>query len=125
METINIYGASNGKHLKVKEQSFKSNLVNLKWDIFLNDDAKENKFLLEDQTKISTNPRMVYYKNNKEYIFRKDIFNRTCKISLDGNIHATINVEKKVPVSLKTVAKTDDLTIIELLGIYYVISLVY
>lgn len=125
LETINIYGESNGKHLKVKEQSFKSNLLKLKWDIFLNDDAIDSKFLLEDKTKISTNPRMVYHKNNKEYVFRKDIFNSTCEISLNEKICATIRVEKKIPISLKTVAKTDDLTIIELLGIYYVISLVY
>ena len=68
---------------------------------------------------------MVYHKNNKEYIFKKDILNLTCEISLNGDICATIKVEKKIPLSLRTVTKTSDLTIIELLGIYYVISLVY
>lgn len=125
LETINIDGQSNGSLLKIREQSFKSNLTKLKWDIFLKDTAVENKFLLEDKTKISTNPRMTYYKNNKEYVFKKDIFNRICEISLNDNICATIRVEKKIPLSLKTVAQTNDLTIIELLGIYYVISLTY
>ena len=125
LETINVDGENNGNHLKIREQSFKSNLMKLKWDIFLNDTDKEIKFLLEDKTKIGTNPRMLYHKNNKEYIFKRDIFNRTCEISLNDNICATIRVEKKIPLSLKTVAKTDDLTIIELLSIYYVMSLTY
>lgn len=60
-----------------------------------------------------------------ECIFKKDAFNRTCEISLNNDICATIRVEKKIPISLKCVAKTNDLTIIELLGIYYVISLAY
>lgn len=125
LETINIDGENNGNHLKIREQSFKSNLLKLKWNITLKDTTKESTFLLEDKTKISTNPCMVYHKNNKEYIFKKDIFNRTCEISLNDNICATIRVEKKIPLSLKTVAKTNDLTIIELLGIYYVMSLTY
>lgn len=125
LETINIDGENNSNHLKIREQSFKSNLMKLKWDIFLKDTTIESKFLLEDKTKISTNPRMVYHKNNKEYLFKKDIFNRTCEISLNGDTCATIRVEKKIPLSLKTIDKTNDLTIIELLGIYYVISLVY
>ena len=125
LETINIDGESNGNHIKIREQSFKSNLMKLKWDIFLNEPTNESKFLLEDKTKISTNPRMVYHKNNKEYIFKRDVFNRTCEISLNDNICATIRVEKKIPLSLKAVGKTNDLTIIELLGIYYVMSLTY
>lgn len=125
LETINIDGENNGNHLKIREQSFKSNLIKLKWDIFLKDTAKESKFLLEDKTKISTNPRMIYHKNNKEYVFRKDIFNRTCEISLNDNTYATIRMDKKIPPSLRTVTKTNDLTIIELLGIYYVIKLAY
>ncbi|MEI3605760.1 hypothetical protein SPD48_08645 [Pseudogracilibacillus sp. SE30717A] len=121
LETINIDGEHNGNHLKIREQSFKSNLIKLKWDIFLN----ESKFLLEDKTKINTNPRMVYYKNNKKYVFKKDIFNRTCEISFNENIYATIKIDKKIPPTLKTITKTDDLTIIELLGIYYIINLAY
>ncbi|AOV07365.1 tubby C-terminal domain-like protein [Sporosarcina ureilytica] len=125
LETVNIDGGNHDTYLKIREQSFKSNLLKLKWDIFLKDTVQENQFLLEDKTKISTNPRLVYHKNNKEYVFRKDPFNRTCKISLHDDICATITVEKKIPLSLKTVVKTSDLTIVELLGIYYVMSLVY
>ena len=125
LETINIDGENNGNHLKIREQSFKSNLTKLKWDIVLKDTDKEIKFLLEDKTKISTNPRMVYHKNNKEYLFKKDIFNRTCEISLNDNTCATTRIDKKIPLSLRTVIKTNDLTIIELLGIYYVINLSY
>ncbi|AOV07363.1 tubby C-terminal domain-like protein [Sporosarcina ureilytica] len=125
LETINIDGESNGTHLKIREQSFKSNLLKLKWDIFLEDTTTKSKFLLEDKTKISTNTRMVYHKNNNKYVFRKDLFNRTCKISVNDEICATIRVEKKIPLSLKAVVKTNDLTILELLGIYFVISLAY
>ena len=94
LETINIDGENKDNHLKIREQSFKSNLTKLKWDIFLKDTAKESKFLLEDKTKISTNPRMTYHKNNKEYVFKRDIFNRTCEISLNNKTCATIRVEK-------------------------------
>ncbi|MDS9471558.1 hypothetical protein [Sporosarcina pasteurii] len=125
LETINIDGENNGHQLKIREQSFKSNLLKLKWDIFLEDTATESQFLLEDKTKISTNPHMVYHKNNNEYVFRKDLFNRTCKISVNDEVCATIRVEKKIPLSLKAVVKTNDLTILELLGIYFVISLAY
>ena len=125
LETINIDGENNGVHLKIREQSFKSNLMRLKWDIFLNDPTIVNAYLLEDKTKISTNLRMVYYKENREYIFKKDAFNRTCEVSLNNEVCATIRVEKKIPMSLKCIAKTNDLTIVELLGIYYVMSLAY
>lgn len=125
LERININGENGVYHLQIRERSFKSNLIKLKWDIFLNDAGEESKFLLEDKTKVSTNPRMVYHKNNKEYIFRKDIFNRTCEISLNDITCATIRMVKKIPPSLKTITKTNDLTIIELLGIYYVMNLTY
>jgi len=125
LETINIDGENNGVHLKIREQSFKSNLMRLKWDIFLNDPTIVNAYLLEDKTKISTNLRMVYYKENREYVFRNDAFNRTCEVSLNNEVCATIRVEKKIPISLKCIAKTNDLTIVELLGIYYVMSLAY
>lgn len=114
LETINIDGENKENHLRIREQSFKSNLTKLKWDIYL-----------KDKTKMSTNRRMAYYKNNKEYMFKRDIFNRACEISLNGKICATISVDKKIPLSLRTVTKTNDLTIIELLGIYYVMGLVY
>lgn len=125
LETINIDGVANGTQLKVREQSFKSNLTKLKWDIFIKDAAKKSNFLLEDQTKISTNPRMIYHKNSEEYVFKKDLFNRICEVSLDGTICATIRVEKKIPQSLQTISKSNDLTIIELLSIYFVINLTY
>ena len=80
LETVNIDGENNGIHLKIREQSFKSNLMRLKWDIYLKDTAIESKFLLEDKTKVSTNLRMVYHKNNKEYVFKKDVFNRSCEV---------------------------------------------
>jgi len=125
LETVNIDGVNKDNRLRIREQSFKSNLTKLKWDIFLKDTAKESKFLLEDKTKITTNPRMTYYKNNQEYVFKRDIFNRTCEITLNNKVCATIRVDKKIPLSLRTVTKTNELTIVELLAIYYVMGLVY
>lgn len=125
LETINIDGENSDYHLKIREQSFKSNLIKLKWDIFLEDAEKENKFLLEDKTKISTNPRMVYHKNNNEYVFKKDVFNRNCEVSLNDITCATIRMDKKIPPSIRTITENNDLTIIELLGIYYIINLAY
>ena len=126
LETVNIDGENCGNQLKIREQSFKSNLTKLKWDVFLNQGAdSENKFLLLDKTKISTNPRMIYFKNNREYVFKKDLLNPLCKISIGDESCATIKVEKKVPLTVKTVMNRDDLTIVELLGIYYVICLAY
>lgn len=81
--------------------------------------------MLEDKTKISSNPRMVYHKEHQEYIFKKDIFNRTCEVIWEGKICATISLDKKIPPSTRTVLNTSELTIIELLGIYYIINLVY
>src|SRR5699024_11009408 len=57
LETRNIDGESSGYQLKIREQSFKSNLTKLKWDVYLKDVDKESSFLLMDKTKISTNPR--------------------------------------------------------------------
>jgi len=125
LETIHIDGEDKDNRLEIREQSFKSNLKKLKWDIFLNDPAKENKFLLEDKTKISTNPRMAYHKNKQKYVFKKDPFNRTCEVTLNDHSCVTIRIDKKIPPSLRTVMDTGDLTIIELLGIYYVINLTY
>ena len=125
LETVNVDGENKDHHLKIREQSFKSTLTKMKWDLFLKDSTKESKYFLEDKTKISTNPRMTYHKNNKEYVFKRDIFNQTYEISLNDKICATISVDKRIPLTLRTVTKTNDLTIIELLGIYYVICLVY
>lgn len=125
LEKVHFDGQENGAHLKIREQSFKANLLKLKWNVFFRDATQESTFLLEDKTKITTNPRMIYHKNSNAYLFKKEPFNRTCEISLNGEICATIRIEKKMPLSLKTVVKTNDLTIIELLGIYYIMTLVY
>lgn len=126
LETINIDGESSGYQLKIREQSFKSNFKGLKWDVYLKNGDQESSFLLIDKTKISTNPRMVYHKNNKEYLFKKDLFNRTCDVSIEGHIScAEIRLVKMIPMSLSMKIKTNDLTIAELLGIYYTINLIY
>ncbi|WHX28114.1 hypothetical protein QNH47_09790 [Virgibacillus halodenitrificans] len=125
LETRNIDGETSNYMIKIREQSFKSNLFKLKWDIFLRDSSEENKFLLEDRTKISSSPRMVYHKNNKEYVFNKDIFSSTCEISLNNVACATVSKDKKISPNVKISTKTNDLTNIELLGIYYIIHLVY
>ena len=44
LETINIDGENNSNYLKIREQSFKSNLMKLKWDIFLKDTTIESEF---------------------------------------------------------------------------------
>lgn len=126
-KTVNVLGEIDDCKLMIKEQSFKENLFKLKWDIYLQRNIKEMTFLLEDQTKMSTNPRMHYHKNAVEYIFKKDAFNRTCKVFIkDGDvICAEIKIEKLVPTHIKINLKTNDLTIIELLGIYYIIHLIY
>src|SRR5699024_8263422 len=80
LETRNLNGESSNHHLRIREQSFKSNLFRLKWDVYLKENCKERAFLLEDKTKVSTNHRMLYHKNNKVYVLKKDIFNRTCEI---------------------------------------------
>lgn len=125
LEKVNIDGEDDAHYLRIREHSFKANLWKLKWDVFSIDSTQESQFLLEDKTKISTNPRMVYHKNNKAYLFKIDPFNRTCEISSNEEVCATIRIVKKIPLSLKAIPKTEDLTIIELLSIYYVIALVY
>lgn len=125
LEKVSIDGEDYEHCLRIREHSFKANLLKLKWDVFLSDSTQESQFLLEDKTKISTNPRMVYHKNNKAYLFKIDLFNRTCEVSSNEEVCATIRIEKKIPRSLKTVVKTGDLSIIELLSIYYVITLNY
>ncbi|ASK64088.1 hypothetical protein CFK37_18975 [Virgibacillus phasianinus] len=127
LETRNINGEDGEYDVKIREMSFKSNLIKLKWNVHLKDFNKKSTFLLEDKTKISTNPRMLYYKNNKEYIFKKDIFNRTCEIYLndDYNTCAEIKIDKITPPSLGIKVKTNDLSAVELLGIYYIMNLIY
>ncbi|AIF45281.1 hypothetical protein [Virgibacillus sp. SK37] len=125
LETRNIDGETSKYNIEIREQSFRSNLFKLKWDTFLRDSNEENKFLLEDRTKISSNPRMVYHKNNKEYVFKKDVFSSTCEISLNNAVCATVSKDKKISPNVKLLTETNDLTNIELLGIYYIINLVY
>src|SRR5699024_6492700 len=79
-KAVNILGEIDDCNLMIKQKSFKENLFKLKWDIYLQRNSKEMTFLLEDHTKMSTNPRLHYHKNEVEYIFKKDAFNRTCKV---------------------------------------------
>lgn len=120
-ETIHVDGEEQGQKLQIRELPFKSNLKKLKWDVIF----KNTQFRLEDETKVSTNPRMAYMKNDKKYMFKKYIFNRTCMVFLDQRICATIKIEKKMPYSLCADIQTDELTAVEIFGIYYIISQVY
>src|SRR5699024_728510 len=107
----NLNGESSNHHLRIREQSFKSNLFRLKWDVYLKENCKERAFLLEDKTKVSTNPRMLYHKNNKVYVLKKDIFNRTCEIYINdyNNTCAKVRMDKRVPPSIKIKIENNDL----------------
>lgn len=125
--TTNIIGSTDEYSLKIKEQSFKSNLFKLKWDVYITSGSGEEVFLLEDRTKVSTNPRMLYHKSDKGYVFKRDSFNRTCYVYLkdSSSICAQITIEKLVPTHLKIVVENNNLSVIEILGIYYIMTLVY
>ena len=118
LETIHLDAEEKGQRLQIREQPFKANLTQLNWDVSF----KDTQSRLEDETKISTNPRMAYFKNEQKYLFKKDPFNRTCKVFRQQKICATIRVEKKIPYSLRTTIQTDELSAIEIFGIYYIIS---
>lgn len=124
---INVYGENKGYVVDIQEQSFKSNLFKMKWDVWLTHANQVNQYLLEDKTKISTNPRMVYSKNNKEYLLNKEMFNRVCEVQVGNQVCAKISIEKKIPLSLKIsyLAEDVDLSVVELLSIYYIITLTY
>lgn len=130
LETTNILGESDEYYLEIKEQSFKSNLTKLKWDVHLSDKSNDNNkmdFLLEDKTKISTNPQFLLTKDNKRYIFKKDFLNRSCTIYCNDNnsICAEIRIEKLMPPSLKLSIHNYDLAVVEVLGVFYILNLVY
>ena len=125
-ETKNLKGIINGKQINIREQSFRSNLLKLKWDVFISSKIENSTYLLEDTTKISTNPRFIYHKNNKKILFKKDLLYRTCEVSLDGgNKCAELKIEKFLPISLKFILMTDELDILELMGIFYILFLTY
>lgn len=126
-QKINLYGENHDCVIEIKEQSFKSNLLKMKWDVWTKDASSEGKYFLEDKTKISTNPRMIYTKNNKEYLFKQNLLNRICEVKVNDQVCAKIKIEKKIPMSLKVIYEVEDndLTVTELLGIYYIIKLIY
>lgn len=126
-KTVHISGKTDGYNLKIEEQSFRENLLKLKWNVHLENNNEEKISLLEDQTKVSTNPRIHYHKNATDYIFKKDTFNRTCKVFIKASniICAEIKKEKLAPTHLRIILKNNDLAAIELLGIYYIMSLIY
>lgn len=127
LHKINLYGENKDTIIEIKEQSFKSNLIKLKWDVWIKNIDQEDEYLLEDKTKISTNPRMIYVKNNQEYLFSKNLLSRICEVKVNDQVCAKINIEKKIPMSLQVIYKNEDvdLTVVELLGIYYIITLTY
>lgn len=125
LETVNIEGEYGDYFIEIKERSFISNLKRRNWDLYLNNSHHTSVGLIEDRTKISTNPRLVYHKNNREYLFKIDLFNRTCEITLENQTYATIRLEKSLPPTINAVLKSSNVSIIELLGIYYLIYLVY
>lgn len=123
-ETKNLKGIKNGKQLNIREQSLRSNLLKLKWDVYISSKNETSTYLLEDITKISINPLFIYHKNNNKILFKKDILNRRYEVSLDGgNKCAEIKIEKILPKTLRFILVTDELDILELIGIYYILSL--
>lgn len=125
LETVHIDAKDNEHEIKIREQSFKSNLTRLKWDVFSKTPDKEKVLFLEDRTKISTNPRMVYTKENKHYLFKVDLFNRTCEVTCASEKIAFIKIEKRIPFTISAELLTNDLKIIEVLSIYFAITLIY
>ncbi|MDW0109696.1 tubby C-terminal domain-like protein [Sporosarcina aquimarina] len=126
-DKINVFGEMEKYTIEITEQSFKSNLFNLKWNVLITKDGFQEEFLIEDKTKVSTNPRLDYHKQAASYIFKKDAFNRTCSIFMkESNILcAEVTIEKLVPMNVRIKVKTDDLTSIEILGIFYIMNIVY
>jgi len=92
---------------------------------FLKNPGNEQILFLEDRTKVSTNPRVVYDKENKHYLFKVNLFNRTCEIKCVSKKIASIKIEKRMPFTISAELLTNDLMIIELLSIYYAITLIY
>lgn len=130
LETTNLLGESDQSYIEIKEQSFKSTLYRLKWDYHLTDKSNQNNklnFLLENKTKISTIPRFLLTKDNKSYVFKKDIFSRSCKIYCNdtNRMCAEINLEKWMPASAKVSVYNDDLEVVEVLGVFHIMNLIY
>lgn len=125
--TLTVLGETDGSSLKIMQQSFESTLFKLKWDVHLTGDGKEEVYLLEDRTKITTNPRMGYHKNANNYLFKRDSFNRTCNVYANDSttISVFVSVEKLLPAHLKITLNTNDLTISEVLAVYYMMSILY
>ena len=123
LHKTNIYGESDGVKIKFVERSFKDNLKKLKWDVLVNDEPH----YLEDKTKIATNIRMVYHKGDKQYIFKKDMLNNVCEVvnESEQSVCAEIILKKRIPAIVKVRKKSDALTLPELLGVYFMIYLVY
>ncbi|MCT8139151.1 hypothetical protein H1D32_16425 [Anaerobacillus sp. CMMVII] len=129
LETRNLVGEFDGCLLEIKEQSFRSNLFKLKWDVYLSDHESNNRmlFLLEDNTKVSTDRSFLYHKNNNHYLFQKDFLSRTCLIYCNDNNQpfAEIKIEKLLPAAVKITIHEKDLSVVEILGIFYLLNLVY
>lgn len=130
LETRNLIGEVNGKYFEFSEHSFKANLFRLKWDVHFsekNNDNQNDCFLLEDKTKISTNPCFLFSKNGANYLFKKEFLSRSCYIFNQNNNKkcAEIKVEKLLPASLKITVHSDELTVVEILGIFYILNLTY
>lgn len=130
LETTNLLGESDKYYLEIKEQSFKANLIRMKWDYHLSDKSNQNNkmnFLLVDKTKISTIPCFLLTKDNKSYLFKRDIFSRSCKIFCNdtNSMCAEINFEKRMPASVKLSVYNDDLEVVEVLGVFHIMNLNY
>lgn len=67
---------------------------------------------------------MFYSKNEQQFLFRQDLFNRTCEVVVQNEVCATIHIEKKIPITLKLSIQTNGLQVSELLCIYYCTQLV-
>lgn len=127
LENTNIIGEQDGYTLEIQEQSFKANLLKLKWDVYLERDGNKESFLMEDLTKISTDSELAYHKKEHRYLLKKDGLSGNWLISIEDSpfICAEIKVLKQVPNQIKITLNTHDLKAIEVLGMYYVIHLVY
>jgi hypothetical protein len=126
-EKVNIYGERSSYKVSIIEKPFRQNLRKMKWDVVIHNGTEEKTYLLEDITKVSTNPRFLYHQNNREILWKKDILNRTTIVSFHDSkeVLAEITIIKMMPIRLEIKLNTDIVNEVEIAAIYYTMFLSY
>lgn len=126
-EKVNVYGERPSFKVSITEKSFRENLRKMKWDVVIHNGTEEKIYLLEDITKVSTNPCFLYHQNNREILWKKDILNRTAIVSFHDTkeVLAEITKIKMMPTGLEIKLNTDIVKEVEIAAIYYTMFLTY